>query len=1134
MRGRQSPVEALITLPRVQDESERRARWRQAIAALSEAGHADGPPPLDGVLTVDLLAAIRTALSTGLVDDLDWVAPGTAAVALFELMAALPNGHERRELGRRVFARLYRGTAGTFSAVATRMAMGTGRPLETATMRARVGLLFAMPVGSGVHSDPLALALVTRRSHFEAWVAKSSTGPLPARRLAATLIERATRAAAARASRGDPHAQEYLQSAAVKPVFDALLADREPLVWRHAAIARGLIAATDPRAREDIDLLLAPGLSPTEWRRAVVSLVACLASDFDTTMQQCKQLLEGEVAKRHPGIAATMLWGLPPVIEADPEAAEEFLNYICQSERHDVGVALVALLADTATPGFGTQASEWMRKQLVEQCQDSDPALQSLIYHTLSGLDRDHAADQGVVSGIRQALVAYETTGALQAYEIALQTATLAHASMDEIEALASAGDDGLPIVLPALADLDSAALERSRLYDLLLLGRRPGDSSASVPQMETLYDRISTWVIKSEDEYDDSKWSRSGATARQRRLIALLHLIDLETTQMDSGAKSDSPNAARVKERITRSIRVLLTRIADGPDATVHRVLCATLARSFDAAVREQVADACDLFLLVVHHLTDHHSIEAITEASTNLDVQRALQAYTEFLGKSSQDALESIASGTFDAAQIALQNKDVDAAALAQSVIGLSGGIGTNGSYRGEALRRVVLRLGRALGSIAGARGLSEVVEAGAGTLGAVTELENMVEAVNQLTAGATRRVLSESPEEGIDITADILPLSVLLERAVSSGSKPEKSDMAMAIGELGAALPNTLAAVVASVIARVDELPLQAAVDSEVIPMNNRRAPLPEWLLPRRTIGSFYVIRALGAGGASSVFIARRIEERNVSDAEIYALKVPYYDPNTARNISEQEFLNLFREEAGALLSLPRHPNLARFVNFDAEARPKPMLVMELIRGYAMDRVIRNRTMSTTQAFAYVEGVLAGLAAMHSAGVGHLDVKPSNVIVRDDDTPVLVDFGLSGRNLRPGCGTMEYTAPEILGVIPDGYTPTPPKTDLYAFAATAFELLTSRPLFDGGDELALISGHVTHDGWPPALRELATHEPFVGLCHDLASCLRRDPRDRPDTPVLQRQLHEHAALIQTYRWPIGAEPSTVENHA
>src|SRR5262249_37825161 len=140
--------------------------------------------------------------------------------------------------------------------------------------------------------------------------------------------------------------------------------------------------------------------------------------------------------------------------------------------------------------------------------------------------------------------------------------------------------------------------------------------------------------------------------------------------------------------------------------------------------------------------------------------------------------------------------------------------------------------------------------------------------------------------------------------------------------------------------------------------------------------------------------------------------------------------QEFLHLFREEAGALLTLAPHPNLAGFVNFDAAARPKPILVMELVTGPSLERIIDKRDLSTSSAFAILDGIAAGQGAMHEQRLGHLDIKPANVILRQRDgaasgdllsdalapSAVLVDFGLAGRKIRPGCASPHYGAPEI----------------------------------------------------------------------------------------------------------------------
>ena len=108
------------------------------------------------------------------------------------------------------------------------------------------------------------------------------------------------------------------------------------------------------------------------------------------------------------------------------------------------------------------------------------------------------------------------------------------------------------------------------------------------------------------------------------------------------------------------------------------------------------------------------------------------------------------------------------------------------------------------------------------------------------------------------------------------------------------------------------------------------------LPAWLPARRTLGGFYVLRALGAGNVGSVFVANRIEDRHDPDAERFALKVPEYTATAARSVSEDEFSNLFRGEASALMAIPGHRNVARFVTFDLSARPKPILVMELVEA------------------------------------------------------------------------------------------------------------------------------------------------------------------------------------------------------
>ncbi len=1110
MSPRITPAEALVSLGRLGDPADRAASWRQAIAALGPGVRISGPPPLESVEPAQLVGSTRIALASGLVDELDWIAPGRAAVALYELMSALPQSVEKRELGRRVFARLYEGTASTFAMVATRMAYGAARSLEVPTLAARLGLLFDMPIGSSVSADPLALALVSRSETFQRWVVRAVTGTLPARRLAAKLLERAAREALTRAQHGDHHPQSVLLAAPVEPHLAQLLTDREPLVWRHAAIARGLLAGSDRGIREDVELALDPRLSPTEWRRATVSLVALASVDPETALQQCRSIVAGSLANADPGLLAVMPLGLPPVIEAEPEAAEELLGIICRSARLDVIESVADVLSDCVLPQFGVAASERIQETIRKNLEQADSATRSLLERAaLRLVDRSQAGS--LEAEVLTALGSYESKGAKAAHDHALVVLGDAQERLDELCTLDASEDGSLSRLVALLGDLDSAALQRARLSQLLLLSRRPNDSDASVPLMESIYERLGSWLLRAE-----AAPAREGPAAllsRQRRLLALLHLVDLE------GARNESDDApGRVKERVRRAVQLLLRELGAAPEPELLRILCAAAARSLDATVREGIAEPSDVLLAVVHRVHEPARIAAIADASTNPEVRRMLGGYASFLGTLATERPPESGAPPGSASR-------PEEAILARQMLRLSHALGSGGTLRGESLRVVLLKLGKSLEVLALARGLSEIVEAsGASGPSVIGELEGATNAFLELLRGAVRRVLDEAAA-ALSSVEHGPSLAVLVERAVSDGVRLDSRQMALALRGLTRGLPDPFARTVGRVAKRIHGLPVRGASDTFAIPLEKRRTPLPDWLLPRRTIGGFYVVRALGTGGVSTVFVARRVEERNDAQAELFALKVPEYDASTARSLSEAEFMQMFREEAGALLSLPQHPNLAGFVTFDLGARPKPILVMELISGVGLDRLVRSRGLTTGAAFAYLDGILGGLTAMHGAGLGHLDLKPSNVIIRENEVPVLVDFGLAGRQLRPGCGTLDYCAPEVLGVTPPDHTPAPQAADIYAFGSMAFEVLTATHLFDGDDEVALVTHHVSHDGWPEGLVRLVHTAPFTELATLLAACLRRDPRDRPTAAMVRKALKPVGESLQAERWPVAA---------
>ncbi len=234
------------------------------------------------------------------------------------------------------------------------------------------------------------------------------------------------------------------------------------------------------------------------------------------------------------------------------------------------------------------------------------------------------------------------------------------------------------------------------------------------------------------------------------------------------------------------------------------------------------------------------------------------------------------------------------------------------------------------------------------------------------------------------------------------------------------------------------------------------------------------------------------------------------------------------------------MPGHKNLAGFVTFDAGAKPKPILVMELVQGPTLERLLDKRAMSMPRALDVLDGVAAGLGAMHGAGIGHLDVKPSNVILRYPNeiglqtrgqqapsvAPVLVDFGLAGRKVRPGCGSPYYGAPEVWDTASFGDRVDPLATDVYAFSCLAYEMLTGITLF-GGDSLpAIITAHLTHEEGPESLRWLRKHGQAAGLADLLAMGLRRNPRKRIRLPDMRIALGEIGrSRLRDLSWPLRA---------
>jgi hypothetical protein len=713
---------------------------------------------------------------------------------------------------------------------------------------------------------------------------------------------------------------------------------------------------------------------------------------------------------------------------------------------------------------------------------------------------------------IQDAQEAFAAHSAREAYLAARDVVGAVDATIVRLERADLSTTEGRQRAARDVRELDAALLETSALSDLLLLGGKT-ERAGSVALSAALGRLASLLLVR---EAAPLPAGAPHPTLHLRQLRALLHLVDAD------GGEDDDAGVRR-----TRAAGALLTRIAADASQGLRRMLLATLARAVDGLVREEACELSDALVALWFELPRRDDVMIVAEASMSPDLQVALRAW------------------------VTLAEQPADAAAV-EALFGLARALPPASSPRVEALRAGLLRLAQSLAPIFASQGLVQLVSHDATDL--LGQLDATVPALAQRLRSARRRFgLTSGASEPASRTA-----LRLLEGALAAALEGDAGALALAVPGADAALaldlPAPLAALVSAALAHVAALPAEppegAPDPRELLASSGAgtaETALPPWLPPSRILGGFYVLRALGRGAGGTVFVACRADERHDTEAERFALKVPEYDGAAARTLSEKEFLRLFREEAGALLALPAHPNLATLVTFDAGARPKPVLVMELVEGTSLERRIEQRALDLELAFTAIDGVAAGLEAMHAAELGHLDVKPSNIILRParsglSDAParpgasvlpprqgvqaVLVDFGLSGRKLRPGCATAHYGAPEIWGLVPKGHEPLPAAADVYAFACVAFEVLVGRTLFTGNGEVALLRAQLAHDGMPEGLAALAARdEACARLAAALSAGLRRDPRARVGITALRAALAASARELAGRAWPLPA---------
>jgi hypothetical protein len=210
----------------------------------------------------------------------------------------------------------------------------------------------------------------------------------------------------------------------------------------------------------------------------------------------------------------------------------------------------------------------------------------------------------------------------------------------------------------------------------------------------------------------------------------------------------------------------------------------------------------------------------------------------------------------------------------------------------------------------------------------------------------------------------------------------------------------------------------------------------------------IGKYTIERFIESGGMGDVYLAR-------DPALDRAVAIKFL----REGFDNQEMRERFEREARAAGQL-LHPHIVAV--FDAgRAEGRPYIASAFVPGRSLDRVLaelpEGQTMPRRQAVELARKLAEALAYAHKNGVVHRDVKPGNVMLRDDGEPLLMDFGLAARADEERMtldgqflGTPQYTAPE------QWQGQAGPASDQYSLGCLLFELLCGRPPFAGGGDV------------------------------------------------------------------------------
>ncbi|MEA2198715.1 MAG: eukaryotic-like serine/threonine-protein kinase [Solirubrobacteraceae bacterium] len=263
----------------------------------------------------------------------------------------------------------------------------------------------------------------------------------------------------------------------------------------------------------------------------------------------------------------------------------------------------------------------------------------------------------------------------------------------------------------------------------------------------------------------------------------------------------------------------------------------------------------------------------------------------------------------------------------------------------------------------------------------------------------------------------------------------------------------------------------------------------------LLGTRLNGRYRLDARIAAGGMSTVYRATdETLERQV------AIKL------MNREVSaDSDQLERFRREARAVAQL-NHPHVVGVIDAGEDAG-RPYIVFEYVEGETLkERIRRHGRLEISEAIAYAIEIARALGGAHARHIVHRDVKPQNVLIDEEGSAKVTDFGIARTLEEDGLtadgrvlGTTDYVAPEqALGHEVTG------QSDLYSLGIVLYEMLTGEVPFKGENQVAVAMKHV-RDALPDIQAKRPEVSAALAAVLDRATAKRAEDRYADDAELI-----------------------------